>query len=295
MARTLRQGMQGEDVRALQQFLASQGFDVGKIDADFGRRTRQALIEYQRSAGLVADGVAGAMTLESMRMPPVPQPNPLRQPTPPMPPSSGLGMRSQVPMQPSLPAQSGLGMQSQPSPMSLPQRSGIGMPNQPPPDMMRTSSIPAKPPMGQLKTPAQMLIAPYQEWWTGKSADELATERRNNDVTSGNSPLAAVESYVPEQMGGAPNPAEVMARGIVENMGGRFDDAFAPAPEPPPPPPEPEPTWLGQMLQSGMSSTWDRIHDPDFRRRMERDGLAPNRRRPTPDPLVQALTSRTGN
>lgn len=59
---TLRVGSRGAEVVALQKFLIEE--DVGSADrvvADgaFGPITRQALIDYQKSVGLVADGIYG--------------------------------------------------------------------------------------------------------------------------------------------------------------------------------------------------------------------------------------------
>ena len=66
--RTLRRGMRGEDVRALQSRLLELGFDVGKDGADgvFGRGTRSAVMEFQKGAALVVDGVVGPMTWSAL-------------------------------------------------------------------------------------------------------------------------------------------------------------------------------------------------------------------------------------
>lgn len=58
----LKQGTSGPDVKALQQALASAGHDPGTIDGDFGPKTEQALIAFQQSAGVPADGVYGPQT-----------------------------------------------------------------------------------------------------------------------------------------------------------------------------------------------------------------------------------------
>jgi putative chitinase len=60
--RSLRLGMRGTDVKALQQSLARKGFNPGAIDGIFGNGTQAALLAFQRSAGLLADGVAGPRT-----------------------------------------------------------------------------------------------------------------------------------------------------------------------------------------------------------------------------------------
>jgi len=57
--RTLRRGDEGEDVRLLQEKLASFGYDAGEIDGRFGYLTEDALIEFQRDHRLRVDAVAG--------------------------------------------------------------------------------------------------------------------------------------------------------------------------------------------------------------------------------------------
>ena len=66
--RTLRRGMSGEDVRALQKQLLALGFDVGKAGADgiFGRGTRAAVVQFQKRAALAADGAVGPMTWSAL-------------------------------------------------------------------------------------------------------------------------------------------------------------------------------------------------------------------------------------
>jgi len=61
-ARDLRFGAIGDDVLRLQQRLAERGFPPGRIDGEFGAGTEAALIAFQRSEGLLVDGVAGART-----------------------------------------------------------------------------------------------------------------------------------------------------------------------------------------------------------------------------------------
>ena len=62
--RLLRLGDSGEDVRALQRELRSLGFDLGRygLDGEFGSDTKNAVIAYQRSVGLQADGEVGPLT-----------------------------------------------------------------------------------------------------------------------------------------------------------------------------------------------------------------------------------------
>lgn len=67
--RILSIGMSGDDVRELQELLIKAGFDVGSdgADGDFGRNTLEAVIRYQESAHLEADGIAGTLTMVSLR------------------------------------------------------------------------------------------------------------------------------------------------------------------------------------------------------------------------------------
>lgn len=58
--------MSGDDVLALQRRLAELGFDVGRLDGEFGPQTVAALREYQRNMGLPPDGTCGPATLKSL-------------------------------------------------------------------------------------------------------------------------------------------------------------------------------------------------------------------------------------
>lgn len=63
---TLRRGDKGEAVKRLQRALDKKGFQPGKIDGDFGAGTEAALMAFQRSEGLLADGVAGPRSLAAL-------------------------------------------------------------------------------------------------------------------------------------------------------------------------------------------------------------------------------------
>lgn len=52
----------GDDVSELQRRLNQLGFDAGRIDGMFGRRTDAALREFQRSVGVDPDGICGPET-----------------------------------------------------------------------------------------------------------------------------------------------------------------------------------------------------------------------------------------
>jgi DNA invertase Pin-like site-specific DNA recombinase/peptidoglycan hydrolase-like protein with peptidoglycan-binding domain len=62
-------------VRALQQRLRRLGWSPGPIDGLFGPRTEAALLRFQKSAGLAADGIAGKGTSRALRLA---EPRPLR-------------------------------------------------------------------------------------------------------------------------------------------------------------------------------------------------------------------------
>lgn len=62
---TLRRGMQGDQVRHLQEALRRKGLNVG-LDGVFGSETEAAVREFQASNGLSADGVAGPATWEKL-------------------------------------------------------------------------------------------------------------------------------------------------------------------------------------------------------------------------------------
>ncbi len=59
---TLRRGSRGDAVLRLQEALGRLGFDPGPADGVFGLRTESAVRKYQRSRGLIADGVCGPRT-----------------------------------------------------------------------------------------------------------------------------------------------------------------------------------------------------------------------------------------
>ena len=56
----------GDDVAELQTRLLNMGFDAGRCDGIFGRRTESALREFQRNRGLAADGRCGPATLREL-------------------------------------------------------------------------------------------------------------------------------------------------------------------------------------------------------------------------------------
>ena len=60
----LKRGSKGSDVKAVQSRLLDIGFSPGDIDGIFGRRTEIAVINFQKSRKLLADGIVGPKTLE---------------------------------------------------------------------------------------------------------------------------------------------------------------------------------------------------------------------------------------
>ena len=64
----MKQGFSGPAVRKLQRKLKKLGFNPGRLDGVFGRKTRAALIKFQKSRGLVADGIVGPQTLAALNL-----------------------------------------------------------------------------------------------------------------------------------------------------------------------------------------------------------------------------------
>lgn len=62
----LKQGSHGAAVSDLQKTLNQQGFNL-TVDGWYGTGTHQAVIDFQRRNGLVADGIAGPKTLQTLK------------------------------------------------------------------------------------------------------------------------------------------------------------------------------------------------------------------------------------
>jgi putative chitinase len=62
----LKEGSSGSDVKNLQEALKKEGFDPGLIDGNFGPGTEAAVIAFQKSEGLTADGIAGLQTQKAL-------------------------------------------------------------------------------------------------------------------------------------------------------------------------------------------------------------------------------------
>lgn len=63
----LKQGSSGPDVKDLQQKLSDLGFDPNGVDGNFGPGTKAAVIAFQQSKGLQADGIAGPATMAALQ------------------------------------------------------------------------------------------------------------------------------------------------------------------------------------------------------------------------------------
>jgi peptidoglycan hydrolase-like protein with peptidoglycan-binding domain len=83
--RAIRRGMTGYDVGVLQFLLARRGLRPGRLDARFGAGTEQAVRRFQRSKGLLPDGVVGRRTARLLCALPActwrAAPSPRRRPT----------------------------------------------------------------------------------------------------------------------------------------------------------------------------------------------------------------------
>jgi spore cortex-lytic enzyme len=62
----IKAGSGAEDVKALQRRLKELGYYTGSVDGVFGGGTKSAVIAFQKSNGLTADGIAGANTLSKL-------------------------------------------------------------------------------------------------------------------------------------------------------------------------------------------------------------------------------------
>lgn len=66
-ARLMKKGMSGQDVRTLQSNLAALGHYNYKVTGYFGDITQRAVKDFQRKHGLVADGIVGNATRNSIQ------------------------------------------------------------------------------------------------------------------------------------------------------------------------------------------------------------------------------------
>ena len=59
-------GDKGDHVARLQEGLAALGYDMGKIDGQYGPGTRKAVLAFQRKYKLGADGIVGPKTVKRL-------------------------------------------------------------------------------------------------------------------------------------------------------------------------------------------------------------------------------------
>lgn len=66
--RTLKKGMKGEDIKAMQNRLIALGYKCGKAGADgkFGNDTLSAVVLFQKAKGLKVDGLVGKKTIAAL-------------------------------------------------------------------------------------------------------------------------------------------------------------------------------------------------------------------------------------
>lgn len=57
--RVLKEGCKGDDVKSLQNDLNTLGYNVGTADGQFGKKTKNAVIAFQKAHKLTADGIVG--------------------------------------------------------------------------------------------------------------------------------------------------------------------------------------------------------------------------------------------
>jgi peptidoglycan L-alanyl-D-glutamate endopeptidase CwlK len=72
MSSPLQPGASGDAVTALQQALLAAGFNPGAVDGNFGPGTQAAVLAFQRSEQLVADGIVGPSTAAALHLAEVP-------------------------------------------------------------------------------------------------------------------------------------------------------------------------------------------------------------------------------
>lgn len=65
MAKTIRYGSTGDDVRKLQQQLNQSGYNLA-VDGSFGNATKNAVTDYQTKNNLTADGIVGNQTWQHL-------------------------------------------------------------------------------------------------------------------------------------------------------------------------------------------------------------------------------------
>ena len=62
----IREGSRGEGVKSFQEMYNNHAGRNLAVDGDFGAKTKAAVIEFQQSRGLTADGIVGRQTWTSL-------------------------------------------------------------------------------------------------------------------------------------------------------------------------------------------------------------------------------------
>lgn len=62
----LQKGNKGNDVKKIQHWLNTHGYNAGKEDCVFGEKTREAVIQFQSAKKIKTDGIAGSQTQITM-------------------------------------------------------------------------------------------------------------------------------------------------------------------------------------------------------------------------------------
>lgn len=63
---SLKFGMKGQAVKELQEALTLREYSLGEVDGDFGQKTKNAVIAFQKDAGLTQDGIVGQKTRKAL-------------------------------------------------------------------------------------------------------------------------------------------------------------------------------------------------------------------------------------
>jgi len=63
---SIKKGSKGDEVKTIQSKLKELGFLSGSVDGIFGSNTEKAVKAFQKSEGLVADGIVGAKTIAAL-------------------------------------------------------------------------------------------------------------------------------------------------------------------------------------------------------------------------------------
>src|SRR6266516_2152459 len=71
---TARPGDHGKGVAALQRQLATLGYEVRKVDGQYGSATQHAVVAFQKVNHLSRDGIAGPKTMKALAHPRRPRP-----------------------------------------------------------------------------------------------------------------------------------------------------------------------------------------------------------------------------